>query len=652
MVAAHITRNRYFYYYGLLVLCFALPLFSRLYTLAIPVPLNPDEAQWTVSARRILDDPIVWRSNDLTTSGPLNALVISWPYLFGLVPSIFTSRLTGLLLQSGALLGVASLIRPVDMIGPGTAAVLSIVTFLSLTTAGDYVHYSSELVSLVLIVVFCVAFVGLDEARRSAARWALCGLIATSLPLAKMQSAPFCLLFHAVCAGRLLFDLRQGRVSWGQVLAYMAGGALPVLALIAPLFLVGEQQAVLTGYFGLGSNYFGTRGFDIFRNIAPLILVMAAFMAVVFAPRRDFTQARWDVLLLSFGLWLATFLSIWLPGRNFPHYRQYAFVALPLAVVLAQRSLPPVERSLRALIPLLAPVVATIIYKLPAPPQPEVADAKLESAFASDNAAGRSRPLFAWAGVTSKDSLLMWGWQPALTAYAGLKSADRASHAEYLIRPNNGRDYFRERLLRDLSHAGNPPLILDTVRPGYFFTNFPDYRPETSDLRSFPALYDIVVKDYNQIGGVVDANCPAVYLRRDLVDAWRRIEIPLRGSAAALVDGSVTENCGDWWAPDKTADAAPDLVLDQPEPVRELWILASRGGPTRDRGTTRVRVRFITPTGDEIEQVAHLFDYPQWTVISNPDGRAISHVTIETLDYVGAGPALNEVKAFRTKSGG
>ena len=103
--------------------------------------------------------------------------------------------------------------------------------------------------------------------------------------------------------------------------------------------------------------------------------------------------------------------------------------------------------------------------------------------------------------------------------------------------------------------------------PGYFFANYPDYRPETSDLRGFPALYEIVVKGYDQIGGVANANCAAVYLRRDLVDAWHRVEIPLRGSAAASVDGFVTENCGDWWTPEKAADAAPDLVLDQPEPV-------------------------------------------------------------------------------------
>ena len=102
----------------------------------------------------------------------------------------------------------------------------------------------------------------------------------------------------------------------------------------------------------------------------------------------------------------------------------------------------------------------------------------------------------------------------------------------------------------------------------------------------------------------------------------------------------------------------------RPPTPRRIWSLSNRklfascgysrrgAVQTAHCGTTRVRVRFITSTGDEIEQAAHLFDYPLWTVISNPDGRAISHITIDTLDYVLAGPALNEVKAFRTQSGG
>ena len=91
-----------------LISLFLAPLLARLYILSIPVFLNPDEAQWTVSARSVLSDPIVWRSTDMTTSGPLNALAISWPILFKITPSLLTSRLTGLLLESLSILGMAS----------------------------------------------------------------------------------------------------------------------------------------------------------------------------------------------------------------------------------------------------------------------------------------------------------------------------------------------------------------------------------------------------------------------------------------------------------------------------------------------------------------------------------------------------------------
>lgn len=131
-----------------LILIFAIPLLARLYLLYIPVPMNPDEAQWTVSARSVLSDPIVWRSTDMQTSGPLNALAISWPTLFGVMPSILTSRLTGLLLQSLTLLGMASFIRRGEALSPGMGAMPAVGVLMTLTEESAYVHYSSELVSV------------------------------------------------------------------------------------------------------------------------------------------------------------------------------------------------------------------------------------------------------------------------------------------------------------------------------------------------------------------------------------------------------------------------------------------------------------------------------------------------------------------------
>ena len=56
--------------------------------------------------------------------------------------------------------------------------------------------------------------------------------------------------------------------------------------------------------------------------------------------------------------------------------------------------------------------------------------------------------------------------------------------------------------------------------------------------------------------------------------------------------------------------------LRKPEPVEEVWLLASRGGEKRDRGTTRVHVDFVDDDGTRtVPQEVDLFDYPRWTVV-------------------------------------
>ena len=235
-----------------------------------------------------------------------------------------------------------------------------------------------------------------------------------------------------------------------------------------------------------------------------------------------------------------------------------------------------------------------------------------------------------------------------------MRSADRAAIGEYLIRPNNERDYFRSRLLKDLPRT-RPAIVVDAIRDGYFFNNDPEYDPKTSNLRSFPALYDIVARDFVQVAG--GERCAAIYLRRDKADALLAAEIPLASSIPAFEDGSMTEQCvDDWWSPDRP-DATAELSVDPPAPVGELWILASRGGidwrpgevpgDARDRGTTQVRIKFISPTGSQSDQVVQLHNYPNWTVVLAADSGPVARIEIQSLGYVGKGPALAGVKAFK-----
>ncbi len=132
--------------------------------------------------------------------------------------------------------------------------------------------------------------------------------------------------------------------------------------------------------------------------------------------------------------------------------------------------------------------------------------------------------------------------------------------------------------------------------------------------------------------------------------------MPLQSSVPALVDESITERCEDWWSPGAPG-AVATLRPTAPTELESIWLLASLGGRNdfdRDEtrlGTPHVRVRFLGSDGRRQEQIVHLFDYPNWTVVQAPRDQETAEIDIELLDQVGAGPALNEVKAFRSIPG-
>jgi hypothetical protein len=56
----------------------------------------------------------------------------------------------------------------------------------------------------------------------------------------------------------------------------------------------------------------------------------------------------------------------------------------------------------------------------------------------------------------------------------------------------------------------------------------------------------------------------------------------------------------------------------------------------------------LTPAGGKNRIVVQLHDYPDWTVIKPRESGPTDRIKIETLQFVGEGPALAGVKAFKT----
>jgi len=65
----------------------------RLPTFFLNVPLNPDEAQFLASAIEFRGNINTWLSVDTTTSGPINAYPLMWPFLFGVDTGFAVARI-------------------------------------------------------------------------------------------------------------------------------------------------------------------------------------------------------------------------------------------------------------------------------------------------------------------------------------------------------------------------------------------------------------------------------------------------------------------------------------------------------------------------------------------------------------------------------
>jgi hypothetical protein len=366
------------------------------------------------------------------------------------------------------------------------------------------------------------------------------------------------------------------------------------------------------------------------------------------------------LLLLALAMWPVTLLTLWLPGRYYFHYQLYAIFCLPLSVIVAQYALPDLPAT--TLSATRKAVVSALVVLAVAPFSMgwwrTLRLAREDAAYESSAPAGKPRAFLDWMSPASNATVFQWGWEPGLMAYSGMRSADRAAVAEYLMRPNSVRDYLRARLLRDF-HRNSPTIVMDTVRDGYsvsnlgadvdvyhvFDSHLPDADPERMNLRTFPELYTFVSQNYQQIAGD-DNRCAALYVRGDMASKIQSAEIPLQSSAPALTSSWGTERCHDWWEPSPN-DARADIRVDPAQPVGELWILTSRGGLAQDRGTTQVRITYLAVSGQSKDQVIGLYDYPDWTVVTPPVTEPLSKISIQSVSFVGHGPALAAVKAFR-----
>lgn len=488
--------------------------------------LNPDEGQLIAGALTLTEDPVFWRSVDGTTSGPLNFQALLPTHWLGIPQDFFNARLTGLLLIWGGLWAAYRLLR--SEYGPalGLLGCTPGLAFFATASDRDFIHYSSEHVSLALVMISAwllwTAVKGRPAGQSPAlGRWLGAGVVMGLLPWAKLQSAPFA---AALAGWGTWLALRQvdlpRRRRWGDV-ARLAGAALlPTIAYLGCTLLFGQGVHFYRGYiennliyassdFTLlaaleklytASLYLG--GYPAFL-VGPLATLGALAITSVARPRRV------DTLFVAGALMTgAAIIAVLAPRHGFQHY--LLFTVLPLtwwsAAALNALFATVDSRSKRLVLGL---AFAFVAVGLPVAVRSKYSPSFMYGQFLESwrNPYGEPAKLIRHHRQTG-DRLAIWGWNNQLYVETQLPQATRESHSTRQIWESSQRDsYYRPRYMEDLRQNA-PAFFVDAVGPdSFFFSDREESAHETfPELRAHLAAHYVLIEDFGAL---------RVYFRRD-----------------------------------------------------------------------------------------------------------------------------------------
>ncbi|HMD69782.1 MAG TPA: hypothetical protein VKF41_00480 [Bryobacteraceae bacterium] len=221
-IAARIACSRVALFAGV-----AIGLLLCRFPLLLKEASNPDESQFLAAAHKLFFDPVFFRSLDCGTTGPFNVYPLMLPALVGVSPDYASGRLLAILL---IFLSLYFLYRAIAQAGPDYVARLAILPafgFFSVVAYPDFVHNSSEHVSLPLISL--ALFAGLRcvrDPRRHALPLIGLGALAATAYFAKQQSVPIVAAAAAV-AMACVYVNREAR-RWWRPIALLAAGFAPL----------------------------------------------------------------------------------------------------------------------------------------------------------------------------------------------------------------------------------------------------------------------------------------------------------------------------------------------------------------------------------------------------------------------------------------
>jgi hypothetical protein len=655
---------------GIFVTILLLLTVGRIDSVLSPTALNPDEAQLGANARRIISSGLGFLNSDGTTSGPLNSVPLLWPWIFGGSPNLQSGRLMALLMLATTIYFIHQVLR--NWAGERFAWVgtLCSVLLFTLTSHPDFLHYSSELLSVVILtgtVLLIVRFFSKNHINRLA-HIAAIGVIIGATPYTKLQSVPIAIALSFV----FIWLLYRQSANKSEYFVFFASGSVLTLFFVSPLVFAGSIDLFTKGYLGLARNYVSTP-LTLFKTLAladsdPLLRILISITILLaitlfikfflgqISNRADFVSKNGTKFVIATAYASAALLAVSFPGREFPHYLVLLWPGVIYLLVLLLLAITSLSINTKSLFVVTSLLIALVPFANPQALQ-GIAIRSTEFLRADWE---RLKPiekanLWSWTNSGKNDHMLVWGWMPQWYLLASQNPATRETMNENQIRSSGLQEYFLSRLRGDLQQT-RPELILDAVGGSSFAFN----NSEVEGARVSKFLGSELHEAYEEIKGLfTQENCARTYLRKDLANKKIAGQLTLRGikkvttnmkseigTPSNLFDFSYTEDqCLDYWIPEpQSQKAVIEIELETPSRIDQINILQSFKSPKGFANEYSVELKAVSTQGVVWKSSKKLNPWPTWTTYQKGGSQSIESITITFENVDISAPAVNEIQ--------
>ena len=637
--------------------------------------LNTDEFVIGAKAMRLIDG-FPFTQFDGDTSGVLNAIFLTWPSLFNLDISYVSIRLSSILAVSLIIYFTYKIIyRCLDR-NLSILFIFPLILFFSFTKDPDFLHYTNELISILLIVISLNYY--LNQYKKKNTLNLIIASVSLGLVLfAKMQFFPVACLIIFFINFKLLFieknikDFAKSSIAFFSPIVFFSiyhyfnnefydlfynvihfplSDFLSRNQIVDKDLIVGsnsikniitsEKKTIFVDHLLFNSVFH-------FFYVYFLFFILYSFKYIrndIILIKSSFLEFR---VLMLISVIIMTLFVIIITGSVHRHYLINLMPIIPIFLAyfiqnIRDKNNRKTFTEHKALLILLFLFSVSIIFEN----KKFYSKNFVHQNFINNKVSFNSPELLSYFKLKKKiDKAIVWGWKPEIYLLSGFTPSNRETANLKQIDYRPGRDYYRQRFINEFDKE-NPSILIDYAKKGAIF-----YNNNNLGVGSFKRLHKRLNLNYEKINSY-NNSCPDYYLRKDKYNALKKLIINFSfdqdksKKLEKLKDFNTDESMCDteviFSNIEKEQPRELNLKLEKENFVKEIMILAA------SKNNKKVILNFEIYNNRILQKKGdiNLNKKPFWSVLKLKNKIKADQIIIKLHDLKKNNFGINEIKIF------